>query len=123
MGQIQVLATEIYAFYLGQDRLMLKDENVFINLKCSFLFDFMSLVWTHDCVFHVEKKTDESQKFYVIIVISRVKMRVLPHFSKSQISSVALFRFVRAFQNCQRLANISKYSPSPKFPIPHFRNS
>ena len=40
-GQIQVLATGVYAFVLGQDRLRLKDENVFINLECDFPFDFM----------------------------------------------------------------------------------
>ena len=40
--QIQVLAKGRYAIVLEQDRLRLKDENVFINLKCSFLFHFLS---------------------------------------------------------------------------------
>ena len=35
---------------------MLKDANVFINLKCSFPFDFMSSVLTHDCVVHENEK-------------------------------------------------------------------
>ena len=39
-------------FYLGQDRLRLEDENVFISLKCSFLFDFLSELLSHDCVVH-----------------------------------------------------------------------
>ena len=46
-------------FLSGQNRLRLKDENVFINLKYPFPFDFMSEVLTHDCVvYENEKKTD-----------------------------------------------------------------
>ena len=33
-------------FFLGQDQLSLKDENVFINLKYSFQFDFLPEVFT-----------------------------------------------------------------------------
>ena len=52
-------------FFFFQDRIGsgLMDENVFINLKCSFLFDFLSKVLTHNCVIHENGKTDESQKF------------------------------------------------------------
>ena len=56
-------------FFLGQYRLRLKDENLFINRKCSFLFDFLSEVLTHDCVIHENGKTDESQKFNAKIII------------------------------------------------------
>ena len=62
-GQIQVLTKGRYTFFLGRDRLRLKDENVFIHFKCSFLFDFLPEVLTHDCVFREKEKTDESQKF------------------------------------------------------------
>ena len=40
--EIQVFTTGQLAFFSGQDRLMLKDENLFIKLKCSFALDFMS---------------------------------------------------------------------------------
>ena len=49
--------------FLRQDRLRLKSENVFINLKCSFQFDFLPKVFTHDCVVHEKGKTDKSKKF------------------------------------------------------------
>ena len=66
MGQIeiQVLATGInMPFFLRQDRLGLKDENVFINLKCYLSFYFLSYVLTHDCVIHKKDRTHKSQKF------------------------------------------------------------
>ena len=56
--------------FLGQDRLKVKDEKVFINLKCSMLFDFLSEVFTHECVLHENGKTEESQKFNAKRVIS-----------------------------------------------------
>ena len=69
-GQIQVLTKERYAFFMVQDRLRLQDENVFINLGCSFLFDFLSKVLTHDRVVQENGKTDKSQKFNEKGVIS-----------------------------------------------------
>ena len=36
---------------------------MFMNPKCSCLFDFLSEVLTYDCVVHENGKTDESQKF------------------------------------------------------------
>ena len=35
--------------FLSQDWLWLKDENVFINLKNYFPFDFLFVVLTHSC--------------------------------------------------------------------------
>ena len=51
------------ALILGQDQLRFKNENVFIDLKHSFPFHFLSEVLTHDCVIHNKEKTDKSQKF------------------------------------------------------------
>ena len=56
--------------FLGQDWLRLEDENLFINPKCYFLFDFMPEVSIHDCVVHENVKTYESQKFNAKRVIS-----------------------------------------------------
>ena len=62
------------------------------------------------------------QTFYeqcldVLMGVSSVIMRGLAHFPKSQISRVALFRFVRAFQNCQRPPSLraSHILPPPYF--------
>ena len=40
---------------------MLKDENVSINLKYCFPFEFVALVLTHDCVVHEEKKLTKAR--------------------------------------------------------------
>ena len=54
---------KIRSFFLDRiDRLRFKDENVFVNLKCSFLFDLLTDVFTDNCVFHENRKTDKSQK-------------------------------------------------------------
>ena len=49
--------------FLRTGWLTLKDEKVFISLKCSLLFDFLSEVFTHECVVHENRKADESLKF------------------------------------------------------------
>ena len=72
-----ITGTNTGARFLGQDRHRLKDENVFINLKCSFLFDFMFYVLTHDCVVQTKIKPDKSPKFIAKRVISPFKSESL----------------------------------------------